>query len=58
MAYLFLLLIHLGNGVTILELEMGFWDSDKCIEYASKMNGEAYCVPKYVEIGKVQNANK
>jgi hypothetical protein len=55
MAYLFLLLIHLGNGVTILELEMGFWDSDKCIEYASKMNGEAYCVPKYVEIGNVKN---
>tara|TARA_Y100001937_G_scaffold22418_1_gene31990 strand:- start:45 stop:224 length:180 start_codon:yes stop_codon:yes gene_type:complete len=58
MAYLFMVLIHLGGGVTILELEKGFWDSDKCIEYVSKLNGEAYCVPKYVEIGKVQNVNR
>tara|TARA_B100000925_G_scaffold148783_1_gene111689 strand:+ start:292 stop:456 length:165 start_codon:yes stop_codon:yes gene_type:complete len=53
-----MVLIHLGGGVTILELEKGFWDSDKCIEYVSKLNSEAYCVPKYVEIGKVQNVNR
>jgi len=54
MAYLFLILVYLGNGVTILELDMGFWDIDRCNEYVKKINGEAYCVPKYIEIGKVK----
>tara|TARA_B100000900_G_scaffold346140_1_gene310825 strand:+ start:458 stop:631 length:174 start_codon:yes stop_codon:yes gene_type:complete len=54
MAYLFLILVYLGNGVTILEMDMGFWDIDKCDEFVSKLNGEAYCVPKYIELGKVK----
>ncbi len=55
MIYLFLILVHLGNGMTILEMDMGFWNIDECNEFASKVNGEAYCVPKYVEVGKVKN---
>jgi len=54
MAYLFLILVYLGNGVTILEMDMGFWNIDKCDEFVSKLNSEAYCVPKYIELGKVK----
>ena len=52
MIYLFLVLVHLGNGVTILDTNIGFWDINKCNEFASKFTGEAYCVPKFIEIGK------
>lgn len=52
MIYLFLILVHLGNGVTMLEMDMGFWDINKCDEVASKLNGEVYCVPQFIEIGK------
>ena len=44
------MLVHLGNGETILEMDEGFWDFETCIEYANKINGEAYCVP--IEVGK------
>ena len=54
MAYLFLILVYLGNGVTILEMDMGFWNIDKCEEFVRKLNGEAHCVPKYIELGKVK----
>jgi|TARA_B100000085_G_scaffold85977_1_gene77626 hypothetical protein len=34
----------------MLEIDEGFWDYKMCVEYASKINGEAYCIP--VEIGR------
>jgi len=34
----------------MLEIDEGFWNYKICVEYASKINGEAYCIP--VEIGR------
>ena len=51
MVYLFLILVHLGNGVTVLDMDMGFWNIKECNEYASKLDGEVYCVPKFIELG-------
>ncbi len=44
--------MHLGNGVTILETDLGFLNVNECNKVADEIEGEAYCVPFYIELGK------
>ena len=53
--YLFLLLIHLGNGIAILEMDTGYWTYERCKFFADKMTENTVtCIPKYIELGKVR----
>jgi|TARA_B100000902_G_C27152316_1_gene834386 hypothetical protein len=36
----------------MLETDLGFLNVNECNKVADKIEGEAYCVPFYIELGK------
>tara|TARA_B100000965_G_scaffold113594_1_gene93735 strand:+ start:356 stop:505 length:150 start_codon:yes stop_codon:yes gene_type:complete len=36
----------------MLETDLGFLNINECNKVADKIEGEAYCVPFYIELGK------
>jgi|TARA_B100000902_G_C26893290_1_gene708476 hypothetical protein len=50
MIYLFLVCVHIGQGLTIIDMDEGFYTYEQCMESIKTIGDEVYCVSKYIEI--------
>jgi len=50
MIYLFLVCVHIGHGVTIIDPDEGFYTYEQCIESIKNIEGEVYCVSEYITL--------
>ena len=47
MIYLFMLYVHIGNGITLIDQDEGFYTYEQCMESIKNTDSEVYCVPEY-----------
>ena len=46
MIYLFLLCVHIGNGITVIDQDEGFYTYEQCMESIKRIEN-GYCVSEY-----------